>query len=70
MALKQVFRYRTGAAIPALSDADLLEILVLVPSAKEQKRIGMVIKKGFEERAKYKRNINEVLAEINKNVKY
>lgn len=50
--LRQVFRYRTGAAIPAISDADLLRALIVVPSATEQKRISERIRQGMELRGK------------------
>ena len=61
--LDQVYRFRTGAAIPSLLDSDLLNILILVPSKEEQDRIGEIIKSGFEQRRKYKEQINNL--EIN-----
>jgi type I restriction enzyme M protein len=58
--LDQVFRYRTGAAIPSLLDSDLLNILVLLPSIEEQNRIGDIIKEGFEERKKFRNKIKDI----------
>ena len=37
--LKQVFMYRTGAAIPALSDEDFRKILIYIPPEKEFEKI-------------------------------
>jgi len=58
--LNQVYRFRTGAAIPSLLDSDLLNILILVPDIKEQERIGTIIKDGFAERRKYQDKIKEI----------
>jgi type I restriction enzyme M protein len=46
--LKQIFQHRTGAAIPAISDADLKEILVLLPPAEVQKRIADLVRRSME----------------------
>jgi type I restriction enzyme M protein len=37
--LKQMFMYRTGAAIPSVSDNDLINILIEIPSEKDVKNI-------------------------------
>lgn len=58
--LNQVYRFRTGAAIPSLSDSDLLNILILVPDMKEQERIGGIIKDGFSERKQYQEKIKKI----------
>lgn len=58
--LDQVLRYRTGAAIPSLLDSDLLNILILVPSMKEQNRIGEIIKDGFQMRRKYQEQVENL----------
>ncbi len=58
--LDQVFRFRTGAAIPSLLDSDLMNILVLLPDMKEQNRIGKIIENGFEERKQYQKLINDI----------
>ncbi len=58
--LDQVYRYRTGAAIPSLLDSDLFNILILLPPLKEQNRIGSLIKEGFEQRKKFQEKIKEL----------
>jgi type I restriction enzyme M protein len=58
--LDQVFRFRTGAAIPSLLDSDLMNILILLPDIKEQNRIGKIIENGFEERKQYQKLINNI----------
>ncbi len=58
--LEQVFRFRTGAAIPSLLDSDLLNILVLLPSKKEQARIGKIIQDGFKQRKEYRQLTNKI----------
>jgi len=45
--LQQVYRYRTGAAIPAISDEDFGRVLVFVPPMKEQERIAQKVKESF-----------------------
>ncbi|MCB0318510.1 MAG: N-6 DNA methylase [Bdellovibrionales bacterium] len=52
--LDQVYRFRTGAAIPSLLDNDLQNILVLLPNIAEQERIGDIVEQGFSDRQKYK----------------
>jgi len=66
--LKQVFMYRTGAAIPALSDNDFSNILIYLPSEKEIKDIGLNVKKSFELRNEAKSTISNIKAKIN--IKY
>jgi len=58
--LDQVFRFRTGAAIPSLLDNDLMNILVLLPNIIEQDRIGKIIENGFKERKQYQKLINNI----------
>ena len=50
--LQQVFRYRTGAAIPAISDEDLGRVLVYVPSEQMQRAIARKVRESFELRQK------------------
>ncbi|MEK6249697.1 MAG: restriction endonuclease subunit S, partial [Planctomycetales bacterium] len=45
--LKQVYRYRTGAAIPAISDDDLARVLVFLPSLAEQKELAAQVEQSF-----------------------
>lgn len=62
--LDQVYRFRTGAAIPSLLDSDLLNILVLLPSTKEQGRTGAIIKDGFKQRKQYQEKIQKIEVNI------
>lgn len=52
--LKQIMRYRTGAAIPSINDSDFMKVLILLPSMEEQNRIGAIVEKGFNDRASYR----------------
>jgi type I restriction enzyme M protein len=52
--LEQVFRYRTGAAIPAISDEDLAQLLVYVPQERTQKSIAEKVTAGFKLRQQSK----------------
>ena len=58
--LKQVFMYRTGAAIPALSDDDFKNILVYVPPKNEVEKIGSIVKNSFELRQKAKEQMKNI----------
>ncbi len=62
--LNQVFRFRTGAAIPSLLDNDLLNILIVLPEMKEQNRIGSIIKNGFAIRKKYQEQIKDLEIQV------
>ena len=62
--LDQVFRFRTGAAIPSLLDVDLLNTLVLLPPIKEQNRIGAIIEEGFRERKQFQEKIKKLEVNI------
>ncbi|MCF7811009.1 N-6 DNA methylase [bacterium] len=62
--LKQVFMYRTGAAIPALSDDDFSNILIYLPSENEIERISSIIERGFKLREKAKNEIDIIKREI------
>lgn len=46
--LQQVFMYRTGAAIPNISDADLANILVYLPSQKVMEDISQKVRTAIE----------------------
>ena len=64
--LKQVFMYRTGAAIPALSDEDFSKILIYVPPDKKMEQISSVVKNSFYLRQKAKNKMNNItLIELN-----
>ena len=58
MFLDQIFRLRTGSAIPSIQDNDLLNIKIFIPSSKKISDISKVIEKGFKDREIYK---NEIL---------
>jgi type I restriction enzyme M protein len=45
--LRQVFMYRTGAAIPSISDTDLANILVYIPNEKELNIITQNVRDSF-----------------------
>ena len=49
--LKQMMRYRTGAAIPNVSDSDLMNVLVYIPSEDKMNEIGNSVRRAFELRA-------------------
>jgi len=59
--LKQVFMYRTGAAIPAISDNDLSRILIYKPNNKELEQISNNVKESFNLR----KNAKKILMNIN-----
>jgi type I restriction enzyme M protein len=52
--LKQMYMYRTGAAIPNVSDYDLANILINIPDEKNIKQISQKVKKAFELRQESK----------------
>lgn len=61
---KQVFRYRTGAAIPAISDSDLKKILIPIPEKEEQSKIASIVNKGFEARRDSKNGLKCITKEF------
>jgi type I restriction enzyme M protein len=58
--LKQMFMYRTGAAIPNVSDTDLANILIYLPTEAEQQRISTKVKRSFELRKAAKLEIETI----------
>ena len=62
--LKQMFMYRTGAAIPNVSDKDLGDILVYLPEEKEIEEISQRVKSAIELREKSKKMIDEIELEL------
>lgn len=48
MFLKQMFMYRTGAAIPNVSDTDLMNIIIFLPSEENIQEISDKMKKSFD----------------------
>ncbi len=62
--LKQVFRCRTGAAIPAISDADLANSMVLLPARDIQDHIACEIKRSLELRSQALDVLQAVLSNV------
>jgi len=58
--LNQVFRLRTGSAIPSLQDNDLMNIQIYIPSNKKTREISLLMKKGYEDRIKYRNAISKI----------
>ncbi len=63
--LRQVFMYRTGAAIPAISDKDFSNILIYLPPKKEMDDIISSMEKSFKLRNNANKVLSEIEAEIN-----
>lgn len=63
--LKQVFMYRTGAAIPAISDQYFSNILVYMPPQKEMDDIIVSMEKSFNLRNEANNVLSKTKAEIN-----
>ncbi|MDR1652080.1 MAG: N-6 DNA methylase [Prevotellaceae bacterium] len=61
--LKQMFMYRTGAAIPNVSDTDLSNIEIYVPFNDEEK-ISNQIKKAFEIKKAFQNQLESIELEI------
>ncbi|MEK6947139.1 MAG: restriction endonuclease subunit S, partial [Nanoarchaeota archaeon] len=61
--LSQMFQLRTGAAIPSVSDEDLKNILIPIPTEAEQKRIEKTIKESMELREKSRQMLDELSLE-------
>ncbi|MBI4646540.1 MAG: N-6 DNA methylase [Bacteroidia bacterium] len=61
--LKQMYMYRTGAAIPNVSDYDLANILINLPDEKTIKQIGDKVKKAFELRQESKKQLESISLE-------
>jgi len=57
--------YRTGAAIPALSDDDFSNILIYIPSQNEINKISSIIEKSFQLREMAKDEIKKIKVDIN-----
>ena len=60
MFLKQMMMYRTGAAIPNVSDADLNSILVYLPDENTMEEIGKKIKKTFDLRTESRKILESI----------
>ncbi|HRO09724.1 MAG TPA: N-6 DNA methylase [Saprospiraceae bacterium] len=64
MFLKQMFMYRTGAAIPNVSDTDLANIIIHLPDQKTIDDISNKMKKAFELRQASKQQIESIELEL------
>jgi type I restriction enzyme M protein len=62
--LKQIFMYRTGAAIPNVSDSDLANILIHLPDAQTMNEISAKMKKSFDFRAASRTEIESINLEL------
>ena len=62
--LKQMFMYRTGAAIPNVSDNDLSKIIIYLPNEKTIDEISKKMKKAFELRQESRNQIESIHLEI------
>lgn len=58
--LNQVLRYRTGAAIPAISDNDLRNILIPIPPMEIQQEISKKMAQSFKLRESSKRLMQDI----------
>lgn len=58
--LKQMFMYRTGAAIPNVSDTDLANTLINLPDVKMIAEISSKMKKSFELRQESRQQIESI----------
>ena len=64
MFLKQMFMYRTGAAIPNVSDIDLANIVIHLPDKKMIAEISDKMKKAFDLRQESKQQIESINFEL------
>jgi type I restriction enzyme M protein len=62
--LKQMFMYRTGAAIPNVSDTDLANTVINLPSDEKIKEISSKMKKAFELRQESRNQIESISLEM------
>jgi len=62
--LKQMFMYRTGAAIPNVSDNDLANIEIYVPFNGEKEIISGKIRKAFDLKQEFKNQLDNIALEV------
>ncbi|NVM03510.1 MAG: N-6 DNA methylase [Candidatus Helarchaeota archaeon] len=58
--LMQMYRYRTGATIPAVSDTDLKKILILIPEKRIQDEIVKKVKRSYRLRRESQKIMNKL----------
>ena len=61
MFLKQMMMYRTGAAIPNVSDNDLMNVLVYLPNEDIVKNIAQTMEQSFSLRTESSKLINSIV---------
>lgn len=59
---EQVLRFRYGSVIDEISDWQLREVLIAIPSMREQKRVGDLVRNAYEARAEANRLEDEAQA--------
>jgi len=64
MFLKQMYMYRTGAAIPNVSDSDLSNILISLPNEEIIKSISNKVKRSFDLRKESKMELDSIDKEL------
>lgn len=62
--LKQMYMYRTGAAIPNVSDTDLANTLIHLPDDKTMEEISLRMKRAFELRQESRNQIESISREL------
>jgi type I restriction enzyme M protein len=62
--LKQMFMYRTGAAIPNVSDTDLANIEIYIPLNGEKEIISSQVKKAFELKQEFKNQLDNITLQV------
>jgi len=58
--LQQMTMYRTGAAIPSVSDTDFANTLIYLPDEKKIKEISQSVKRAFELRAESRKELENI----------
>jgi type I restriction enzyme M protein len=58
--LKQMYMLRTGAAIPNVSDSDLADIRVFIPSSEKIEKISNALKKSFDLRVLSRQMVDQI----------
>jgi type I restriction enzyme M protein len=62
--LKQMFMYRTGAAIPNVSDTDLANIEIYIPFNGKKERISSQIRRAFELKQAFQKQLESIEFEV------
>jgi type I restriction enzyme M protein len=62
--LQQMLMYRTGAAIPSISDTDFANTLIYLPNEKAIKEISQRVKRAFELRIESRKELESIKLEM------